>query len=67
MVGPGPVRGQVQDQAYGYLFPMGPFFGLGHWMGLPEGVVQRLWVSVLLCLALVGVDRPKFVPPAMRF
>ena len=49
--------GQVQDQAYGYLFPMGPFFGLGHWMGLPEWVVQRLWVSVLLCLALVGVDR----------
>jgi len=49
--------GQVQDQAYGYLFPMGPFFALGHTAGLPAWVIQRLWISALLCIAVIGVNR----------
>lgn len=47
--------GQVQNQAVGYLFPMGPFFGLGDSSGLPMWVVQRLWLGLILIVALWGI------------
>jgi arabinofuranan 3-O-arabinosyltransferase len=49
--------GQVQNQAYGYLFPHGTFFLVGDLIGLPAWVTQRLWWAVLLTVGVVGVIR----------
>ena len=50
--------GDVQaGQQAGYLFPMGPFFALGHALGISDWVVQRLWLGTLLALATWGVVR----------
>lgn len=49
--------GQLQDQAYGYLFPMGPFFLIGHWLSLPPWVIQRCWESGVLIVAFIGMVR----------
>jgi arabinofuranan 3-O-arabinosyltransferase len=46
--------GQIQNQATGYLFPMGPFFALTHALHIPPWVAQRLWLAGLLLLAFWG-------------
>lgn len=47
--------GQVQNQAYGYLFPMGPFHLVGAWIDLPGWAVQRCWLAVILVVAFLGI------------
>ncbi len=47
--------GQLQNQAYGYLFPMGPFFGVTHSAGLPAWLAQALWAWLLVATAYLGL------------
>ncbi|WP_018295958.1 DUF3367 domain-containing protein [Corynebacterium lubricantis] len=44
--------GQIQNQAYGYLFPQGLFFLLTE--PLPDWVAQRLWWALLMGIAFSG-------------
>ncbi len=46
--------GQLQNQAYGYLWPMGPFFGIGQLVGVPGWAVQRLFMALVLVVAFTG-------------
>lgn len=52
--------GQLQNQAYGYLFPQGAFFAAadllcgGH---APMALVQSAWWALTLCLAFTGFLR----------
>ena len=46
--------GQVQNQAYGYLFPQGPFFLAGDLLHVPDWLIQRAWWWLLLGLAYSG-------------
>lgn len=49
--------GQLQNQAYGYLVPMGSVFEVGSLLNLPGWAVQRLWLALVMVLALTGAVR----------
>ncbi len=49
--------GEIQNQAYGYLFPMGPFYALFHAIGMPAWITERLWASLILVIGLWGAVR----------
>ena len=49
--------GGLQNQASGYLFPMGPAFWLGDVLHVPMWVWERLWSAAVMLLAYAGVRR----------
>ncbi len=49
--------GELQNQAYGYLFPMGPVFGMSDLLGLPDWASQRVWWSILVLVGFFGAHR----------
>jgi len=49
--------GQAQNQAYGYLFPHGTFFLVGHLLGVPGWMTQRVWWALLLGVGFWGLLR----------
>ncbi|MEV0619478.1 alpha-(1-_3)-arabinofuranosyltransferase family protein [Nonomuraea sp. NPDC050404] len=49
--------GQLQNQVAGYIFPMGPFFALGDLAGVEPWITQRLWLTLLMSVAFLGVER----------
>ncbi|HSS10273.1 MAG TPA: alpha-(1-_3)-arabinofuranosyltransferase family protein, partial [Acidimicrobiales bacterium] len=49
--------GFVQNQAVGYLFPMGPFFLAGHALGVDPWVAQRLWIGLVFVVGFWGMTR----------
>ncbi len=49
--------GHVQNQAVGYLFPMGPFFLVGQLLHVPLWLIQRGWMGLLLVMAFWGMTR----------
>ena len=54
---PGFQFGQVADQTFGYLFPVGPFFAVGHWLHIPAWCLERLWLGVIFVVAFWGLIR----------
>ncbi len=49
--------GELQNQAYGYLFPQGLWFTLLDGAGVPPWLSQRLWSVLVLLVACEGVRR----------
>ena len=49
--------GEFQNQAYGYLFPQGPWFALLHAMNVPGWMSQRLWTALVIIVACEGARR----------
>ncbi|WP_371401691.1 alpha-(1-_3)-arabinofuranosyltransferase family protein [Kribbella sp. NBC_00662] len=47
--------GQVQSDAFGYLLPIGPFHWLLDALSVPDWITQRLWWSLVLCVAFLGI------------
>ena len=49
--------GQLQNQAYGYLFPIGPFYAFLHAIGIAPWEIQRAFEAAIVCAAFLGTYR----------
>jgi arabinofuranan 3-O-arabinosyltransferase len=58
--------GELQNQAYGYLFPQGPFYLLAQALQVPPWVSERIWSWLILVVGCEGgrrVARAMGMPP----
>lgn len=46
--------GEIQNQAYGYLFPQGPFYLLAELANVPPWVSERFWSVLILVVGCEG-------------
>jgi arabinofuranan 3-O-arabinosyltransferase len=49
--------GYLRNQIQGYAFPTAPFFVVGHALGLPAWLVERLWMATVVTVAFWGIVR----------
>jgi arabinofuranan 3-O-arabinosyltransferase len=49
--------GSVQDEKFGYLFPMAPFFEVTHVLHVPVWCAERIWLALLLTVGAWGIVR----------
>ena len=49
--------GSLQDQYIGYAFPMGVFYLTAHVLHVPVWVAERIWMSLLVSVAFLGIVR----------
>ena len=49
--------GQLQDQTVGYIFPVGLLFLLAKAIAVPAWVAQRIWITLMLLIAFLGIVR----------
>ena len=49
--------GRVQNQAVGYLFPMGAWTSLGRLLHVPVWITQRGWIALVVLAAFWGAHR----------
>ncbi|MGD0699577.1 MAG: alpha-(1-_3)-arabinofuranosyltransferase family protein [Trebonia sp.] len=49
--------GSLQDQYIGYAFPMGAFYLVAHLLQVPVWVAERVWMSLLIAAAFLGLVR----------
>jgi len=54
---PDTTLGEIQNQAYGYLFPQGLFFAVLDVAAVPDWVTQRVWTALVLIVAAEGARR----------
>ena len=49
--------GSIDTLSFGYIFPMGAFFALGHLLHVPVWCSERIWLALLLTTGFWGMVR----------
>jgi arabinofuranan 3-O-arabinosyltransferase len=49
--------GTLQNQYIGYAFPMAPFYLVGQLLHVPNWIIERIWLSLLIAVGYSGLAR----------